>query len=194
MKSIIFLIILARASQITSLTIVYPTVYSGADQRKLQSSASLAFVRGIHRRPVNSLHKGPITWKMSPFDDVIMLNHVDNTTWLCNHIVIKWKGAIAYSRPNFKLYFYYDCLCSWTEHKPFLRYHWLINVNFNQPFHCWREYSGRVNTMAIHDDVIKWKHFPRNWPFVRGIHRSRWIPHTKASDADLWCFLWSASE
>ena len=24
----------------------------------------------------------------------------------------------------------------------------------------------------LHDDVIKWKHFPRNWPFVRGIHRS----------------------
>ena len=44
------------------------------------------------------------------------------------------------------------------------------------------------------DDVIKWKHFPRNWPFVRGIHRSRWIPHTKASDAGLWCFLWFASE
>ena len=44
-----------------------------------------------------------------------------------------------------------------------------------------------------HDDVIKWKHFPRNWPFVRGIHRSRWIPHTKASDTELWCFLCSAS-
>ena len=40
------------ASQITSLTIVYSTVYSGADQRKHQSSASLAFVRGIHRGPV----------------------------------------------------------------------------------------------------------------------------------------------
>ena len=25
---------------------------------------------------------------------------------------------------------------------------------------------------ALHDDVIKWKHFPRYWPFVRGIHRS----------------------
>ena len=37
------------ASQITSLTIVYSTVYSDADQRKHQSSASLAFVRGIHR-------------------------------------------------------------------------------------------------------------------------------------------------
>ena len=44
-----------------------------------------------------------------------------------------------------------------------------------------------------HDNVIKWKHFPRNWPFVRGIHRSRWFPHTKPSDAELWCFLWSAS-
>ena len=40
----------------------------------------------------------------------------------------------------------------------------------------------------------KWKHFPRYWPVVRGIHRSRWIPHTKASDAEFWCFLWSASE
>ena len=62
----------AIASQITSLTIVYLTVYSGADQRKHQSSASLAFVRGIHRWPVNSPHKGPVTRKMFPFDDVIM--------------------------------------------------------------------------------------------------------------------------
>ena len=45
-----------------------------------------------------------------------------------------------------------------------------------------------------HDDVIKWKHFPRYWSFVRGIHRFRWIPCTKASDAELWCFLWSARE
>ena len=43
--------------------------------------------------------------------------------------------------------------------------------------------------MAFHDDVIKWKHFPRHWPFVQGIHRSRWIPRTKASDAELWWFL-----
>ena len=56
------------ASQITSLTIVYPTAYSGANQRKHQSSASLAFVRGIHRWP----HKLPVTWKMFPYDDVIM--------------------------------------------------------------------------------------------------------------------------
>ena len=61
------------ASQITSLTIVYSTVYSGADQNKHQSSASLAFVWGIHRGPVNSPHKWPVTRKMFPFDDVIMI-------------------------------------------------------------------------------------------------------------------------
>ena len=60
------------ASQITSLTIVYPSVYSGANLRKHQSSASLAFVRGNHRGPVNSPHKGPVTRKMFPFHDVIM--------------------------------------------------------------------------------------------------------------------------
>ena len=61
------------ASQITSLTIVYSNVYSGADQRKHQSSASLTFVRGIHRGPVNSPHKGPVTRKMFPCDDVIRI-------------------------------------------------------------------------------------------------------------------------
>ena len=60
--------------QITSLTIVYSTVYSGTDERKHQSSTSLAFVRGIHRSPVNSPHKGPVTLKMFPFDGVIMLS------------------------------------------------------------------------------------------------------------------------
>ena len=48
------------------------TVYSGADQSKHQSSASLAFVWGIHRGPVNPPHKWPVTRKMFPFDDVIM--------------------------------------------------------------------------------------------------------------------------
>ena len=55
------------ALQVTSLAIVYPTVYSGADQTEYQSSASSAFVRRIQRWPVNSPHKGP-------FDDVIMVH------------------------------------------------------------------------------------------------------------------------
>ena len=52
------------------------TVYSGADQRKYQRSVSLAFVRGIHRWPVNSPHKWPVTRKMFPIDDVIMGEHM----------------------------------------------------------------------------------------------------------------------
>ena len=83
------------ASQITSLTIVDSTVYSGADQSKHQSSASLAFVWGIHRGPVNSPHKWPVTRKMFPFDNVILRKHLTpNVEWSVsistenNHIVI----------------------------------------------------------------------------------------------------------
>ena len=62
----------AMAPQITGVSIVYSTVYSCTDQRNHQSSASLVFVRGIYRWPVNSLHKGPVIRKKFPFDDVIM--------------------------------------------------------------------------------------------------------------------------
>ena len=67
-------------SQITSLTIVYQTIYSDADQRKYQSSVSLVFVWGIHWRPVNSPHKWPVAWKMFPFDDVIMSENSPKST------------------------------------------------------------------------------------------------------------------
>ena len=53
----------AIASQITNLAIVYSTVYSDTGRRKHQNSASLAFVRGIHREPANSPYKGPVTRK-----------------------------------------------------------------------------------------------------------------------------------
>ena len=72
------------------------------------------------------------------------------------------------------------------------RVHW-DSINFvfvNIP-------STHSNTHAyqlFHDDVIKWKHFPRYWPFVREFTGPRWIPRTKASEAELWCVLWSASE
>ena len=49
----------AMASQITTHTIVYSTAYSGEGKKTHQSFVSLAFVRGIHRWPVNSPHKGP---------------------------------------------------------------------------------------------------------------------------------------
>ena len=60
------------ASEITSLTIVYSTVFSCVDKKKYRNSASLASVRGILRWPMNSPHKWPVTQKMFPFDDVTM--------------------------------------------------------------------------------------------------------------------------
>ena len=71
----------AMVSRITSLTIVYSTVYSDADQSKHQSSASLAFVWEIHRGPVNSPHKWPLTRKMFPFDDVMMERKGNQEIW-----------------------------------------------------------------------------------------------------------------
>ena len=71
----------------------YPTVCSGADQRKYQSSASLAFVRGIHRSPVKSSHKGPVTRKMFPFDDVTMYFHKRLSR------CVSYKQARIYANP-----------------------------------------------------------------------------------------------
>ena len=53
----------AMTSQITSVSIIYSVVCSGANQRKRQSSASLAFVRRIHRWPVTSPHKESVLRK-----------------------------------------------------------------------------------------------------------------------------------
>ena len=83
------------ASQTTRLTNFYSTVYSGSDQRKHQSSASLAFVRGIHRWPVNSLHKGPVTRKMFPFDDVITSLRKSKMSPWCS-----WQTALYWARMN----------------------------------------------------------------------------------------------
>ena len=87
----------AIASQITSLTIVYSSVYSGADQSKHQSSASLAFVS-----PVNSPHKWPVTRKMFPFDDVIMCHP---------------KYIVTLGNPNHTLFKYvcFDSVWVWAN-------------------------------------------------------------------------------
>ena len=91
---------MAIASQITSLTIVYSTVYSGAHQRKHQSSASLAIVSGIHRSPVNSPHKGSVTREMFPFHDVIMIivfRHDTDSTWTEQPLVSSSSGYHLFS-------------------------------------------------------------------------------------------------
>ena len=89
-------------------------------------------------------------------------------------------------------------ICSWN-YKQQSNFDKKCALLCGQNCSCWwldiaRSQAGYQKAQWWHDDVIKWKHFPRNWPFVRGIHRSRWIHHPKASDAELWCFLWFASQ
>ena len=79
------------AAQITSLMIVYLAVYSDADQIKHQSSASLAFVRGIHRGLVNSPHKWPVTREMFTLDDVIMNKEQRGKCTNCRHNLLNVK-------------------------------------------------------------------------------------------------------
>ena len=86
------------ASQITSLTAVYAAVYSGADQRKHQSSVSLAFVRAIQQWPVNSSHKGPVTRKMFPFEDIIMGAHMIVVTAVPDLVTFHIRGKNFYIR------------------------------------------------------------------------------------------------
>ena len=121
------------ASKITGVSIVYSTVCSGADQRKYHSSASLAFVRGIHRWPVTSPHKWPVTWKIFPCDAVNM----NVVIHILSMILTGCNATHRYAKRGIQS-------DAWSN-----------------------------DVAPTHDDVIKWKHFPRTgWPLVRGIHRS----------------------
>ena len=101
------------ASQITGVSIVYSTVCSGADQINHQSSALLAFVRGIYRWPVNSPHKGPVTRKMFPFDDVIMAQFVHKTmSGIRNHLFEEIYNTCNLQKDTYSFY----CTYMWRYH------------------------------------------------------------------------------
>ena len=105
------------ASQITSLTIVYSTVYSSADQRKHQSSVSLAFVRGIHRGPVNFPHKLPVTRKIFPSDDAIMKMRII-LPWTPYYPIKTTTMRIIYAYNNWRtLFTIMFCSALWIEIK-----------------------------------------------------------------------------
>ena len=74
---------------------------------------------------------------------------------------------------------------------PFIAFFWFGSDRLNPYL---RDYLTDTEAIMSHDDVIKWKHFPHYWPFVRGIHRSPVNSLTKASDAGLLCILWFAPE
>ena len=98
----------AMASQITSLTIVYSNFFHGQIKESIKAPASLAFVRGIHRWPMNSPHKGPVTRKIFQFDDVIMCfsNHmgdVSRVSWWRHQVS---QSILASAPKMMKLWFH----------------------------------------------------------------------------------------
>ena len=103
-----------------------------------------AFVRGIHRWPVNSPHKGPVTRKMFPFDDVIMQCASDS------------------------VFVYVPLTLMWSS---FCEAHFIMMMTSS---------NGNIFRVTGH--------------LCGEFTRHRWIPRTKASDAEIWCFLWSAPE
>ena len=161
-------------------------------------SALLAIWEGNSQVPVNSPHKGQ--WRGTLMFSLICARI---NCWVSNgeagdlrhhgahyYVIVmnlsicipSTAGHTQYDCGQFGCMNHMDISCEVFDYFSIL-YDFFMYISYNSC--CWSK---------VHDDVIKCKHFPRNWPFVRGIHRSRWIPHTKASDAELSCFLWSASE
>ena len=158
------------ASQITSFMIVYSTVYSDADQRKHQSSASLAFVWGIHRGPVNSTHKWPVSREMFPFDDVIM--------WFCcwgvidskqQHWTKRWFDTLRYfvDWVSFNLLGIQNALVflrSLCQHHKNERW-----ASSRPKSSATRLFVHQLNQTAIKENINTLYYM--YYPFVRGIHQ-----------------------
>ena len=125
-------------------------------------------VRGIHQWPMNSPYKGPVTQKKRPLwgffhmGPHLLSNKQLNDQWFettrrsCDVIVkIIYHGLGTFSVP-------------FCQHG---NSHWGYKTSLWASYLHSGNSSSTIGTV-IHDDVIKKKHFPRYWPFVRGIHRS----------------------
>ena len=149
------------ASQITSLTIVYSAIYSGTDRRKHQNSASLAFVRGIHRGPMNSPHKWPVTRKMFPFDDVINVSfHL-----LAVLVFSPSPGGLDHNGCQLELGAVNIVPCCNPSITPFNAYGiWLSTNTFLYFQFSSTENMVNVNYMLMHKHIHKhWMVFPHSF-------------------------------
>ena len=128
-------------SQITSLASVYLTVHSGRDQRKHQSYSSLAFVRIIHRRPVNSPHKWSVTRKVFPFHDVIMKYLVEYTIWKRKRDWTFWPLELIFGH------------CYRTAWPRILRRSSATSYKITVSFHVIKYIFGTIFTNYIHSKL-----------------------------------------
>ena len=157
------------ASHITSLSIVYSTVCSGVDQRKHQSSASLAFVRGIHRWPASNAENVSIWWRHHAPDFVeLQRSRFAFYVWMSETWANKRKRYIcsdAISCTNFQKDWVIE-LKWWTKQILWYMYWSLrwVSERFLAIHSCFRIHS-------YHEDIMTWKGFPHYWPIAGKIHR-----------------------
>ena len=144
----------AMASQTTSVSMVCSTVCSGANQKNHQSSVGLAFVRGIHRSPVNSPHKRPVTRKCS---------HLMTSSWYIGFLMdscspafgnrispvpVNWSNVSVFNHKNIK-------------RGTFIRWNVIADTGADTGalLTLWHEKAITVNWPLIHkhDDLMTWK-------------------------------------
>ena len=174
----------------------YSTVYSRADQRKHQSSASLAFARGIHWWPVNSPHKGPLTRKRFPFDDIIMLVHnflhiLKPFVWY-RMVYISWSHAwsAGLKRSTLPLLGAVSSINTWSQWLRFLNCH--QDLLLTQPW--WHIRLKKLRSYSLFA-VFKWPALHWNGNIIRLTNFSilaalevvkNWFRVTFSSDVSTW--------
>ena len=153
------------------------------------------FVRGIHRSLVDSLSK-PVTSSFDVFCDPRLNKRWSKPSrrrWFETPLCSLWRHC------NESL----QAINTTTQTKHIKPMRKLESRNILRTMRSTKSVSTPqplTNTIQYYRPLDtpwwrhQWKNFLRYWPLVRGIHRCRWSPRTKASDAELWCFLWYAPE
>ena len=127
--------------------------HDGADQRKHQSSTSLAFVRGIHRQPVNSPHKWPVTRKMFPLDDVIM---PDGGYAPCYTIYSNLVQSLALLWIWIRLFIHHDAKCYFEPSYHIISYHIIYYIIYHTISYSIISYHIKSNHISYHIHTISY--------------------------------------
>ena len=144
----------AMASQITGLTIVYSAVYSGTDKKKHQSSASLAFVRGIHWWPVNSPHKWPVMRSMFP----LMTSSCPADVWVKSTVILPQQASWNMGNMCWPS----ACCVVWA-------YHLFPKEHFETYMRSWSLilYNDAVGNISVSNTTVLWySPYLRDWLYL----------------------------
>ena len=184
------------ASQITGLTIVCSTVYSGAYQRKHQSSASLAFVKELPAQMASNAENVSIWWRPHVYKKMnsklsfakcltFVSALLKNSLWPSDYLLQRSVSNLA------QVGLLPDGIIKPLPEPTLTNHQWSPVIH---PKQLMRDTSS-ITKISLKFTYLMMTSSNGNIFRVTGHFTGhRWIPRTKASDAELWCFLWSAPE